>query len=454
MNQISLRQGIYKIAAYAVPISAASLVNIIASFVGMLMVARLGKIELAAGALAVSTYITLMTIAVTSLYAIGILISHFTNYDENASAIGNIVKNGIWFACLLAIPAGLILWHANYLLLLFGQSKNLVAIAKPYFHFAALTLFPTLIAVVISQFYIGIGKPRFSVVTSIIRLPFIILLSFGFVFGKFGLPHLGLAGLMCASFIVQSLYCICLGIYLYCRKNMQKFKLFAKPLVPDWIICKKIFFLGMPIGLQFGGELGAMAIATYMLGAFGVSALAASQIVSQYVLIVVVVVLGLSQALSVLTSNAYGRNDYNLARKYLSATLVILSGAFVFVAMIFIFLPDLLVGLFIRGNHLANMRIIELAIYFFAIAAVVLFIDGIRNILSGALRGLHDSSSPMKLGISCLWLISLPICYLVGFVLHGGPVGLRIGFGSGFIIACILLYLRLRKKWESNHGAC
>ncbi len=340
MNQISLRQGIYKIAAYAVPISAASLVNIISSFVGMLMVARLGKIELAAGALAVSTYITLMTIAATSLYAIGILISHFTNYDENASAIGNIVKNGIWFACLMAIPAGLILWHANYLLLLFGQSKHLVVIVKPYFHFAALALFPTLIAVVISQFYIGIGKPQFSVVTSIIRLPFIILLSFGFVFGKFGLPHLGLAGLMCAVFIVQSLYCICLGIYLYFWKNIQKFKLFTKPLAPDWIVCKKLFMLGMPIGLQFGGEFAAMMSATYLLGMFGVSALAASQIVSQYVMIVVVVVLGLSQALSVLTSNAYGGNDYNLIRKYFKSALIILSIVFVFVTIVFIFFPN------------------------------------------------------------------------------------------------------------------
>ncbi len=98
------------------------------------------------------------------------------------------------------------------------------------------------------------------------------------------------------------------------------------------------------------------------------------------------------------------------------------------------------------------MRVIELAIYFFAIATVVLFIDGVRNILSGALRGLHDSNSPMKIGVSCLWLISLPVCYLVGFVLHGGPVGLRIGFGSGFIVACILLYLRLRKKWELQGG--
>lgn len=95
------------------------------------------------------------------------------------------------------------------------------------------------------------------------------------------------------------------------------------------------------------------------------------------------------------------------------------------------------------------MNTIRLAIYFFAIAGVVLFVDGIRNLISGALRGLHDSSSPMKIGIICLWLIALPMCCCVGFVFHGGPVGLRIGFSSGFLIAAVLLFRRIHKKLQS-----
>jgi len=58
---------------------------------------------------------------------------------------------------------------------------------------------------------------------------------------------------------------------------------------------QKHFSLGFPIGIQFGAELAAMTVATYFMGYFGVIALAASQIVSQYSLIVVMVTLGLSQ---------------------------------------------------------------------------------------------------------------------------------------------------------------
>ncbi len=75
-------------------------------------------------------------------------------------------------------------------------------------------------------------------------------------------------------------------------------------MLPNWSVCKKIFLLGYPIGMQFGGELAAMTVATYFMGYFGVTALAASQIVSQYALLIIMITLGLSQALSINIDNA------------------------------------------------------------------------------------------------------------------------------------------------------
>ena len=63
-------------------------------------------------------------------------------------------------AFFLAFPTGLALWYADHLLLFFKQDPTLVALARPYFHFAAMSMLPLLAGVVIAQFYAGIGKPR------------------------------------------------------------------------------------------------------------------------------------------------------------------------------------------------------------------------------------------------------------------------------------------------------
>ena len=81
-----------------------------------------------------------------------------------------------------------------------------------------------------------------------------------------------------------------------------------------------------------------------------------------------------------------------------------------------------------------------------SISDCLLFVDGIRHLLSGALRGMHDSRAPMRIGIMAMWLVSVPLSYLIGVICHGGPVGLRLGFFSGFIFATLLLFLRIDKN--------
>ncbi|EKD45829.1 MAG: hypothetical protein ACD_69C00117G0002, partial [uncultured bacterium] len=398
-----------------------------------------------AAALAVSSFITVLTILSTIFYAVSILISHQRG-EKTPAEIGRIVKNGIWLAILLSIPGSCIVWHLDKILLLFKQDPYLVTLTHQYFHFAAFAVIPLLINTVIAQFYTGIGRPRFTFIVAMIMLPIIILFSYGLVLGNFGLPRLELAGVIAANFFVQFVVMFCIIIYMYLSGTLEKYQVFSNGIGLDWQLCKSIFTLGLPIGVQFGAELGSMAVATYFMGYFGVTALAASQIATQYSMLVVMIILGLSQAISVLTSESYGKKALNITPEYIYAGMGVLSIAFAVIFLLFFGMPEMLIHLYVGTNKFMDKELITLTSIFLAIAAVTLFIDGIRNLLSGALRGLHESQAPMRIGVICLWLVSLPCCYFVAFYLHGGPIGLRLGFMSGFILAVILLWLRLREK--------
>lgn len=438
------------LADYALPISAASLLHIITNFAAMLMVAHLGQTQLGASALGMSTYITVMTIVSTTLYAISILVSHAKGDKRSAHSIGKIVINGLWLALLMFIPSGLLLWHADSILSYCGQDPHLIQIIRPYFHYAALSLLPMLLTGVIAQFYTGIGQPRFAMHVSLIRLPFIILLSYGMILGRLGMPKMGLAGAMCASWLAQSVFTIGLFVYLFQNKALRPYHLFRKHCSPNLKILKKIFVLGIPIGLQFGGELSAMTAASYLMGIFGISTLAANQIVSQYSMFVVMIILGLSQAVSVLISHAYAQKDLTLIKTHFQACILLYAGIFLIVVMIFLGLPTHLISLYIDIHDYRNHNIVQLTHYLFEVACLFLLFDGTRHIFAGALRGLHDSSAPMTIGIISLWFVSLPASYLIGFHFHEGPVGLRLGFIIGFIVASVLLSSRLYKRIASE----
>ncbi len=444
-TQKTFFKNIYQLAIFALPLSASMLIQMLTSFIAMFMVAKLGEKELAAGALAVTTNITVNMVSLV-FYAVGILISHSRGQQNSLLNIGEIVKNGMWLALLLFLPASLLLWYANYILLLFHQDRELIALCVTYFHFAALAMLPSLICMVIFQFFTGLGRPRVSMILSTAMMPVTLLFSYSFILGKFGFPQLGLAGIPSALLVSQIFVCLGLLSFLFFSTDMKKYGIFSGKLTPDFVLIKKLFALGYPIGLQFGGELSAMTLATYFMGYFGTTALAASQIVSQYTLLVVMIILGLSQAVTMLSSEAFGKQETESISQYVMSAIYVLSFIFIGIFIAFFFYSYDLIAFFGGPHAIENPLLVHLAEIFFIIAAIFLYADGIRNIVSGALRGLHDSKIPMNVGIICLWAISIPASYIIGITLHTGPIGLRLGFVSGIMIASVILSKRLKDK--------
>jgi len=454
----------YKIMVFALPICAGGMVNTIAGFISMSMVAQVSKDQLAAGSLAITTFMTIMTVTTTIFYSIGILISHArskvskSNSDQQLISsdhtsehkVGLIIKNGMWLALFFAIPSGLMLWYADHLLLFFKQDRQLVIYARDYFHIIAFNMVTILLLAVISQFFAGLGKPKITLYISLTSFPFIMVCSYALILGRFGLPAMGLSGIACASLIVQTFVVVFVLIMMYFNHDFKKYQIFTRPFTIDKVICKSIISLGIPVGIQFGGEFIAISVSTYMMGYFGVTALAASQVAGQFFMVIIVIVIGMTQALSILVSEAYGKKNYDLIHEYIRASILLLAFIAVIIGIFFIVYPAELIHAYV-GNHYFNAQFEHLAIIFLAVNAILFFVDGLRHLFAGSLRGLHDTHTPMRIGIISLWLVSLPISFLTGFVLDGGPVGLRAGFLSGFLVAAICLATRIRKKlYEIN----
>lgn len=425
-----------KLLALALPMALTQLIAMGSIFLCMGMLATLGKEVLAASALIFSTSMAVMATAMSILFALSILVSHAFGSRQYADA-GQFLQQGWTLAVLISLPVMLFLWHIGSVLIFFGQSKTLAAIVQLYFRAHTLRVLPILLGVCNQQFCYGVHKQKLDIMANVSGVVVMLTAAYVLIFGKFGLPALGVAGLGFAVSIQAIYYFLFTLSCFYFIPYFNQFELFRYRVHQNLGMLKQMFKVGWPISLQVSGEMLSIFACAAMVGWMGLNALAAYQVVTQYIFLVLIPIFAIAQATGVLVGQANGAKEFQNIKRIgfygvrIAAVIGILSG------ILFIALPLPLAAFYLDVNNPLNRETVRLITPLFMIAAVSQIFDVIRNVLTGALRGLFDTRYPMFVGLGGIWLLGIPMGYLFGFIFHLGVPGVAfgslLGMGAGAI---------------------
>lgn len=438
----------------ALPLVGSRVLHALNGFVNMVLIARLGANAIATGALIFSTTSMLFLMMWAVLYSMAVIVGRVYGADKKEE-IGQIVRAGLFLGLLLGLFFTLLLWNIGKLLIILKQPRDLVALAVPYFHALSIGIIPSLWGVCFNEFVMGIGRARLVVIWALISTPCNILLGYGLLFGKFGLSKLGIAGAAWAASLTYWVLFLLVVLYFYCSREYKKFNLFHKiPMKnrflwyganrPEQMVMHyfwKILHIGWPISLQLGAIAASYSFLTYMMGWLGKTALAAHHIANQWVTLIIMVPYGVAQASSVLVAQALGSKrkliiSLGYAGVCLGSSIVVLASLLYWIA------PDLLIAIYLNLRDLMNNHIVYLATILLMIMGLIQITDTVAVILTGALRGFHDTTVPMLIGISMNWIVSIPLGYVLAFTTNMGAIGLYIGFVAGSACSAILLMYR------------
>lgn len=111
---LSLKQTMLRLISFSLPIISNNLLGIIPTLASIWILARLGKDQLAAAAIATPTFYTILAIFITGFSAVGIKVSHSFGGNKNSLEIEKWVKNGLFLAVLLSVPAMVILFNIHF----------------------------------------------------------------------------------------------------------------------------------------------------------------------------------------------------------------------------------------------------------------------------------------------------------------------------------------------------
>lgn len=419
-------------------------------FFSTIFLAHLSQEALAAGALVGWMFATLMVIMWGTLSATSTIVSHRHGAKDDVG-VARALRDSLIFAMLAAIPAMLLIWNLTPILLLLGQNPKTIALAQAYLHALTWAIFPDFIFTVLLHFVTGLGHSRTNLFFTLLWVPLNIFLNYILIFGKFGAPALGIAGIGWGLTISFWLITTIMALYLLLNKSYRVYRqhLIHNP-IPSALA--EILRIGLPMGLMFCIEVAFFTCVTLLMGTISDTALAANQITMQYLGQLSTVSFCLAQAVTVRMGHRLGAGDPAAAQRagYIGMLMALIF--MIVVAFIYWIFPYQLISVDFDVHSAQHHSVVELAKQLLLICAFFQIFESIRITAFGALRALKDTRFTLLISILTFWMISIPLGYFLAMKLHWDGYGVWSAMVISQMIGAAILVRRYQQRIKNYYA--
>jgi len=411
----------------------------------MIIVGRLGSNELAAVGLAGDWYWVLLLIGMGVISIVGVIAAQNLGAGEDAGVI-EAGEQGMIAAAIASMPVMLGVWYLGPVLGMARQDPDIVRHITDYSHILTGAVIPALWFVVLRNYITALAKSTAIGWITLCALALNVALNYTLVYGKFGLPALGVRGAALGTTIVNWVMFIALLMHV---KRSAKFAGHRPRFIARHInrpLLREIFSLGIPISAtQFLN--GAMfTVAAVVVGVIGAATLAAQQIVYSVIYLSLSAAAALGEAVRVRVAYWIGFRSADTARQSAHIAFAATAVASVAVAMLLWLTPELLVGIFLDTGDAHNENVLAIATHLAGYAGTFLLLDGVLIVAANAIRGLRDTRSPLWISMAGYWAVGLGSGVWLCFVADYGADGLWWGLIAGVIFSNVLMFWRFDQR--------
>jgi MATE family multidrug resistance protein len=425
----------------AIPLILGNLTQIAYALIDTAMIGVLGYKELAAASLVTNVIAIPQVIGMGLMMAITPLVA-IAHGQSNQHKSSHLLYNGWALSIVAGIVLALLVHLTAFFLTDMGQDATVAALAKNYLIIMGYSLIPMMVFIACKHFSDGLQFTKTAMILSVVSLPLNAFLCWIFIYGKWGMPAMGVNGAGLATLLSRIALAIAMIVVVLKHKVFTPYRLVKKE---SWHLkrstFKEIFGIGIPSSLQYCMEAGAFSVSGIMVGWLGAVQQAAHQIALNCASATFMVVLGFSLAGSIRVSNAYGRGN--------AVSLFIIGKSTALGGLLYGSIAAILLIMF--GKYLPhifsdNKEVIKVAAGLLVLAAIFQVSDATQAIGVGLCRGIKDVVRPTIYVAIAYWVIGIPVGYVLAFHYKMGAAGIWIGLVVGLSVSSILLNLRFFKN--------
>lgn len=397
-----------------------------------------GTNEIAYYGLANGPHVPLILIGIGAVVPVAILTASYDG-SGNFANCGAILRVGLVHALVIGIVFGILMQFGGYFFQLVGQNTELSQGAGRVLAMHGFGLAGLLCVITTSLFLEGLQRPVPAMLVAVAANLLNIYLNWVFIFGNHGAPAMGAQGAALATNIVRWVsFFVLLGYVCYALDRIR-YGIVTK-LTQFREFSKNLRQLGYPNALAHGMESASFLILTLFAGYMGVLQTAAWTIGMNLITIAFMFALGFAMAASVRVANHLGQNNPHGAAASGWTAIMLAAVCLGLIVILFITNPENLALIYTQ-----DPEVLKVAIPTVIVAGCILTVDGLQAVGVGVLRGYQDMWFITRTLIISFWAVMIPLAWIFGIHMNGGPQGLMWSVGFACIVATTLLILRFRK---------
>ena len=423
----------------AIPVTLQSMLQASFSIVDQIMIGQLGETNISAVGLC-GNFSLIFSVVIGAVSTVaGILIAQFIGAEDTKEAWCSFDVSlicGIMISALFLFAAGV---FPSWILGLYTKDVSIVNTGAVYFRIVAISYIPMAVSNILSSWLRCKEHATIPFLASFWAVAVNTGLNYLLIFGKFGLPCMGIKGAAIATLISQlfNLVVIVIGFALSIRKDGDKpvwLLHFSKITIKDYLI------MIMPILIsEFLWSLG-QNVESAVYGHLGTSNLAAYTLTCPIQGLIVGALSGLSAAAGVMVGKRLGRKEYDEA--YTESKKIMYAG--LAVSALLIVLAGAYTGLYRVDDSVKVLG--KLLLIVFALYAPI----KVENMIlgGGIIRSGGNTKIIMVIDIVGTWCIGIPLCLLAAYVFKWGIVGVYTLLTTEEIFRLVVsLVIFKRRKW-------
>ncbi|MDR0932799.1 MAG: MATE family efflux transporter [Victivallales bacterium] len=439
---------IWKIAWPLVVLNASNTIMMITNRV---FIAQSSSEEIAAAMPAAQMFFTLMAFFLITTGFTATIVAQYHGSKDNVGCV-RAAWNGFYFGSAVAALLAFVLPAGGYWIIMHNGHQQSIAIYEAdYFVAMAPCAGFTCMETALLSFFTGRGKTALVAGVKIIGCIVCVPLNYILIFGKCGLPALGILGAGLANSLANlCTLLIAMGLFLSVRQSEYPTRSNKKF---DWKLVSKLLHFGMPAGFQTFLRNAAFAVVIMMIGILGNEELAATSIALSINMLGNMPMIGLMDASSVITGQYIGRRKLRIAESIAGRSWRMLMCWTLAMGVFYVFAPEFLIKIFgSRDSTSATMNMSEVIDYTVTVlryAALFNILDATRFITMGCLRGAGDTTVPLYIGMGTSWLIQIPGTVILVYYFHA-TIGTVWAFISFYIAvdAALMVWRRKSGAWK------